>query len=87
LGLLKCGEVSAFGELVEVDELGIGLLGPTQWGRIEFVREDADGDRDVDFFGVEIPELAPVLPIETGAGKRGVRQPGDGDVVEDVVTR
>ena len=34
---------------------------------------------------VEIPEF--VLPIETGARKRRVRQPGDRDVVEDVVAR
>jgi hypothetical protein len=61
------------------------LLGPR--GRIEFVGEDAHGNRDGDAFGIEIPELAPILPVETGAGKRRVRQPGDRDVVEDVVAR
>src|SRR5713101_6102763 len=40
-----------------------------------------------DAFGIEIPEFAPILPIETGARERRVRQPGDRDVVEDVVAR
>jgi hypothetical protein len=60
---------------------------PSSAGRIEFVREDAHGNRDGDAFGIEIPEFAPILPIETGARKRRVRQPGDRDVVEDVVAR
>ena len=87
MGLLKCGEVTAFGELVEMDEFGIGLLGPTEWGRIEFVGKNAHGNRDVDAFGIEVADFAPVLPLESGAGKRRVRQPGDRDVVEDVVAR
>ena len=70
-----------------MDEFGICLLCPAPRGRIEFVREDAHGNRDGDAFGIEIPEFAPILPIETGAGKRRVRQPGDRDVVEDVVAR
>ncbi len=75
----------ALGELVEVNELGIRLLRPAPRSGIEFVREDADGNWDGDAFGIEIPALAPILPIETGAGKRRVRQPGDRDVVEDVI--
>src|SRR6202011_3276020 len=70
---------------VVMDEFGIGALCPAPRGWIEFVREDAHGNGDGDAFGTEIPEFAPILPIETGARKRGVRQPGDGDVVEDVV--
>src|SRR5258708_353675 len=58
---------------------------PRDW--IETVREDAHRNRDGDAFGTEIPEFAPILPIETGARKRRVRQPGDRDVVEDVVAR
>src|SRR5271154_2252583 len=68
-----------------MDEFGIRLLCPAPRGWIEFVREDANGHRDGDAFGIEIPEFAPILPIETGARKRRVRQPGDRDVVEDVV--
>src|SRR6266403_6251277 len=70
-----------------MNELGIRLLCPAPRGWIEFVREDAHGNRDRNAFGIEKPELAPILPIETGAGKRRVRQPGDRDVVEDVVAR
>jgi hypothetical protein len=78
--------VTAFGELVVMDQFGIRPLRPAPRGWIEFVREDAHGNRDGDAFGIEIP-FAPILPIETGARKRRVRQPGDRDVVEDVVAR
>ena len=85
LRLLPGGEVSTLGQLVVVDQVGIGLLGRTpRW--IEFVREDAHGNRDGDAFGIEIP-LAPIFPIETGARNPRVRQPGDRDVVENVVAR
>jgi PPK2 family polyphosphate:nucleotide phosphotransferase len=57
-----------------MDQFGIQPLCPAPRGRIEFVREDARGNRDGDAFGVEIPEF--VLPIETGARKRRVRQSG-----------
>src|SRR5262245_36780518 len=77
--------MTAFVQLVKMDQLGIGPLCPTAWSGIEFVREDAHGNRDGDAFGTERPEFAPILPIETGAGKSRVRQPGDGDVVKNVV--
>ena len=70
-----------------MNEFRIGLLRPTPRGRIEFVREDAHGHGDGDAFGIEISELAPILPIEAGARERRVRQPGDRDVVEYVVAR
>ena len=70
-----------------MDQFGIRLLCPAPRSWIEFVREDAHGNRDGDAFGIEKAEFAPILPIETGAGKRRVRQPGDRDVVEDVVAR
>src|SRR5882757_9930085 len=75
----------AFLNLVVMNNFGIHSLSPAQRGWIEFVREDAHGNRDGHAFGGEIPEF--VLPIETRAGKRRVRQPGDRDVVEDVVAR
>src|SRR4029077_3235038 len=68
-------------------QFGKRPLRPAPWGGIQFVRKDANGNRDGDAFGVEIPKFAPVLPIETGARERRVRQPGDRDVVEDVVAR
>src|SRR5579862_522163 len=76
----------ALGEFVEVDEFWIFLLGPAPWSWIEFVGEDADGDRNGDTFDIEIP-FAKVLPVKTGAGKRSVRQPRDRDVVENVIAR
>src|SRR5450432_745029 len=68
-----------------MDQFGIHPLRPAPRGWIELVREDAHGHRDGDAFGVEIAEL--VLPIEPGTRKRRVSQPGDRDVVEDVVAR
>ena len=79
--------MAAFLNLVVMNKFGIRPLCPTPRGWIELVREDAHSNRDGDAFGIEKPEFSPILPIETGARKRRVRQPGDGDVVEDVVTR
>ena len=45
----------------------------------------AHGNRDGDALDAQIRKL--VLPVETSAGKRRVRQPGERDVVEDVVPR
>src|SRR5437667_7350755 len=84
--LFPSRKVPAFGDLVVMDEFGIRPLCPASRGWIEFVREDAHGNRDGDAFRIEIP-FAPILPVETGARKRRVRQPGDCDVVEDVVAR
>src|SRR6266404_1533812 len=80
-------KVPAFRKLVVMDQFGKSLLRPAPRSWIEFVRKYADGNRDGDALDIEIPEFAPVLPIETGARKRRVRQPGDRDVVEDVVAR
>ena len=77
--------MAAFLHLVVVDQFGKHPLCPAPRGWIELVWEDAHGNRDGDALGVELPKL--VLPVETGARKRGVRQPGDRDVVEDVVAR
>ena len=79
-------KVSTFVEPVVVDQFRIRPLCPAPRGWIEFVREDAHGNRDGDAFGIEIP-FAPIFPVETGARKRRVRQPSDRDVVEDVVAR
>src|SRR5258707_13748241 len=76
----------AFLNLVVVDQFGKRPLCPAPRGWIELVRKDAHGNRDGDAFGIEIP-FAKILPVETGAGNRRVRQPGDRDIVEDVVAR
>ena len=78
--------MTAFVELIEMDEFGVRPLSPAPGGGIKFVREDAHGNRDVDALGVEI-SLAPIFPVETGARNGRVRQPGDRDVVEDPVAR
>src|SRR6185436_11668024 len=86
LRLFPSGKMTALFEFVEVNEIGVRLLRPAPWCWIEFVREDAHGNRDGDALDVEIP-VAEILPVETGARKRRVRQPGVRDVVEDVVAR
>ena len=55
----------ALADLVEVDEMGVGSLGPGPGGLVELVREDADGRRDGDALEVEEAEL--VLPVEADA--------------------
>ena len=69
-----------------MDEFGIRPLCPTPRGLIDFVRKDAHGDRDVTPLTSKKANYH-ILPIETGAGKRRVRQPGERDVVENVVSR
>jgi hypothetical protein len=67
-----------------MNQFGIRPLCPTPGRWLQFIREDAYRNRNGDAFGIEIP-FSPILPIETGARERRVRQPGDRDVVEDVV--
>src|SRR5215468_573415 len=85
LWLFPGGEVVALLDLVEVDEVGVGPLGPGPGGLVELVREDADGRRDGDALDVEEAEL--VLPVETRSRDPRVRQPVQRDVVEDLVAR
>src|SRR4029453_6423890 len=83
LRLFPGRKVAALGELVEVDEILVGALGPTPRSLVDFLREDTYGSRNGDVVVVE--EGAFVFHIETSAGHARVRQPGEGDVVEDVV--
>src|SRR5215471_8543030 len=87
LRLLKRGEVPALREPVVVDQLRIRTFGPAPRSRIEFIRKNAHRNRDGDALGAEIAALAPEFPVETGARNRRVREPGDRDVVENVVAR
>ena len=71
-------------EPVVVDEVvRVGALGPAPRGLVELVGEDADGVRDRDRLGVE--EVRLVLPLQASRGNPGVRQPVQGDVVEEVI--
>src|SRR4051812_1602015 len=83
LWLLPGGKVPAFGGGVEMDEIVVGALGPTPRSLVDLFREDADGSRNGDVVVVE--EGAFVFHIEASAGHARVRQPGEGDVVQDVV--
>jgi hypothetical protein len=74
--------VAAFVELVVMNELGIRPLRPTARAQIDLVR-NAYGNRDGNAFDTEEREF--VFPVEAGSGNRRVRQPGDRDVVEDIV--
>jgi hypothetical protein len=60
--------VAALGELVEVDEILVGALGPTPRSVIDLFRDDADGCRNGD--GVVVEEGALVFLIETSAGRK-----------------
>src|SRR5215203_1583490 len=86
LRLLERGEVPALRKPAVMQQFGVGTFGPAPRGWIQLVGEDAHRGRDGDPFDIEVP-FAEILPIETGAGDSRVRQPGDGDVVEDVVPR
>jgi len=56
--------VAAFLHLVVMNQFRIRPLCPAPRGWIEFVREDAHGNRDGDAFGVEIPEFAGSTKLE-----------------------
>src|SRR5262249_55803315 len=79
LRLFPGSKVPALGKLIVMNKIRICLFCPAPGGRIKFVRKDAYGDRNGHAFSVEI-SFAPILPIETGAGKSGVGQPRDRDV-------
>ena len=83
LWLFPGGEVAASVELVVVDEVVVGPLGPATGGLVALVWKDADGRRDGDVDGEEAGDLG--LPVETSRRDRRVRQPVEGDVVKDVV--
>src|SRR3712207_4515997 len=85
LGLFPGRKVTTFFDLVEVDEVRVGPLGPTPRGLICLAGKDARGHRNGDALGV--PEATLVFPIETRRRDPRVRQPIKRDVVEDVVTR
>ena len=72
-------------DLVEVDQVGVGLLGPAPRGLVLLARKDGYGNWDGDALGVE--EAALVFPVETRRGNTRVRQPIERDVVEDLVAR
>ena len=79
--------MTTLGKPVVVDQVGICLLRPTPRRLGEFIREGAHGHRKLHALRAKEAELVAqiVLPVETGRGNPGVRQPEQRDVVEDVV--
>src|SRR5262249_39235839 len=78
-------KVAALVHRVEVDEVGVRLLGPAPRRLVLLAGKDGHGDGDGDALGIE--EAALVLPIETRRRDSRVRQPIERDVVEDFVAR
>src|SRR6266404_7725788 len=68
-----------------MDEFGVRPLCPTPRGGVDLIWKDADGNRDGDVLRGEKVKL--VFPIQTSRRDRRVRQPVEGDVVEDIISR
>src|SRR5450755_1683161 len=85
LRLFPRSKVSAFREPVVVNQFGIGFLGPALRGLIDLVRKGAHRNRDGDVPGGEKSTL--IFPVETSRRDRGICQPVERDVIEDVVSR
>src|SRR5688572_18376140 len=66
-----------------MDEIVVGPLRPTLRRVVDLLREDAHGRGNGNAEVIDVGAL--VFPVETSAGHARVRQPGEGDVVEDVV--
>ena len=76
-------EVAAFINLVVINQLVIRALCPTPRVFIVFARKDGHRSRDGDVDGVVKADL--IFPIETSGRNRGIGQPVERDIVEDVV--
>src|SRR4051812_21867065 len=85
LRLFPRGKMTALVELVVVNELGIGALGPASRRLIELIGKGADGDRNRNVLGCKERKLA--FPIQARRRYRRVRQPIQRRVVEDVIPR
>src|SRR6202007_2911338 len=68
-----------------MDQFGICPLRPASRSRKEFVWKDAHGGRDDDASHAE-ERITLVFPIETSPRERRIRQPGQRDVVQNVVS-
>src|SRR5258707_7035936 len=68
-----------------MDQFGVRPLCPTPRGGVDLIWKDADGNRDGDVLRGEKGKL--VFPIQTSRRDRRVRQPVEGDVVENVISR
>src|SRR5262249_14523074 len=85
LRLLPGCEVAALGDPVVINELRIRSLSPAPRRLIQFVRKRGNCSWDLDVFWRKEREFA--FPIQASRRNRRVREPVQGDVVEDVVAR
>ena len=83
--MLPGRKVSAFWEAVIVNKPGIRFRGPALRCGVDLIRKDADANRDGNVFRGKEVEL--VFPLQTSRRNRGVREPIERDIVEDVVSR
>src|SRR5215217_6344855 len=81
----RTSENSSSTHFVEVDQVGVGLLGPAPRGLVLLAGKDGHGNRDGDALGVE--KATPIFPIEPRRRDPRVRQPIKRDVVEDLLPR
>src|SRR5215831_7362867 len=88
LWLLPRGEVAAPVGLVEVDEVGVNLLGPATRRLEDLAGEHREGDRERDLRW-RLPgrgsRTSSALPVHPRGGGRGAREPVQSDVVDDVI--
>src|SRR5438128_10618673 len=75
--------MSALVDFVVVDEVAVRSLDPAPRRAKDLVREDREGRWNGD---LALVDDAGVLPVEPCSGGAGVREPVEGDVVEDVVS-
>jgi hypothetical protein len=85
LRLLPCRKVTAFIDLVVINEFVIRALCPTPRGFIVFAGKDGHRRRNGDIDGVVKADL--IFPIKPSRRNHGVRQPIKCDVVEDIIAR
>src|SRR5262245_30468900 len=92
LRLFPGGEVATLVDLVEVDQIGVDLLRPAARRLEDLAREHREGHREREF-GRLLPGrkgskyASCVLPVQPRGRGGGVRQPIQGDVVEDPFLR
>src|SRR5262245_18441281 len=92
LRLLPRGKVSAFVDLVEVDQVAIGASGPRLRSPINIIWKYRDCDRKRDLAGLlsgrdNDAAARAVLPVQPRCRGRGVGQPVERNIVQDVVFR
>src|SRR5262249_49773368 len=84
--LLERREVSAAVELVPVHDVPVALLGPGTRHRDDLLGKDAAAGRQADAaIAPALELLSEALPVEPGGGRRGIGEPVEHHVVEELV--